>query len=257
MKRDKIIDDYLADAHKWEADMIARAERSKRRAYWLAGGMGALAALALLCLAMLMPLKRTEPYVIRVDNTTGITDVVPVYSGKAEIAETVTRHLLHNYVVARERYFYAIAEQDYNSVGAFQSPQMNTAWLSAWDRNNPESPLVKYKDGTTVRSQVKAVSFLKRADGTKDLAQVRFLTGTKAGGSGAEKIAHWIATVQYTYVEPSKDEATRGLNPLGFRILDYRREPEVVNENAPTAPGAAETPATPGIPAAPGAGAPQ
>ena len=245
MKRDPAVEGYLEDARKWEADLIARAERSKRRAYFAAGGMGALAAMALLALMMLTPLKTVQPFVIRVDNATGITDVVPVYAGKGELPEVVTRHLLHNYVIARERYFYAMAEQDYNTVGAHNSPQMNTAWLQAWDRNNPESPLVKYKDGTTVRSQVKAVSFITRADGTKDLAQVRFLTGTRAGGSGAEKLAHYIATIQYTYVEPSKDDAIRVLNPLGFRILDYRREPELVLETTP-APGQASVPETAG-----------
>lgn len=243
MMRDPTIEQYLSDAQKWEADLLFRAERSKWCAYWLAGGMGALAALSLLALAMLVPLKHVEPFVIRVDNSTGITDVVPIYVGKGEIAEVVTRHLLHNYVVARERYFYAMAEQDYNVVGAFNSPQANAAWMAAWDRNNAESPIVKYKDGTTVRSQVKAVSFIKRADGTKDLAQVRFVTGTKPGGAGAEKILHWIATIQYTYVEPSKDEATRGLNPLGFRVLDYRREPEVAPE--PALGASTPTPAPP------------
>jgi type IV secretion system protein VirB8 len=247
MMRDSTIEQYLSDAQNWEADLIARAERSKRLAFWLAGGMGALATLSILALALLVPLKHVEPFVIRVDNTTGITDVVPVYAGKGEIAEVVTRHLLHNYVTARERYFYAMAEQDYNVVGAFNSPQMNTAWLAAWDRNNVESPLVKYKDGTTVRSQVKAVSFINRADGTQDLAQVRFVTGIRPGGAGAEKILHWIATIQYTYVEPSKDEAMRGLNPLGFRVLDYRREPEVVPE-----PASAVSPPVSAVPASNG-----
>lgn len=243
MKRDPAIETYLQDGQTWEADLVRKAEASKRRAYWVAGAFGGLAALSLLALVALMPLKTVEPFVIRVDNTTGITDVVPVYVGKGDVAEVVTRHLLNNYAVSRERYFYAMAEQDYNAVGAYNSPQMNTDWMAAWDRNSPDSPLVKYKDGTTVRAQVKAVSFIKRADGSKDLAQIRFLTGSRAGGAGAEKILHFIATVQYTYVEPSKDEQLRALNPLGFRILDYRREPEIVSE----------TTATPAAPATPGA----
>jgi type IV secretion system protein VirB8 len=238
MQRDPAIEAYLQAAQSWEADLLAKALASKRRAYWVAGAFGALAAMAMLSLLALMPLKSVQPYVIRVDSTNGITDVVPVYVGSADVGETVTRYLLHHYVVARERYFYAMAEQDYNTVGAYNSPQQNTLLLAAWDRSNPESPLLKYKDGTTVRAQVKAISFIKRADGTQDLAQVRFLTASRAGGSGAEAVQHFIATIQYTYVAPSKDEQLRALNPLGLRILEYRREPELVPELIPTSAGA-------------------
>ena len=232
MARSSEVEAYLADAQRWEQDLVARAESSKRRAYWVTSAFGALTALTLLAFVAMLPLKSVEPFVIRVDNTTGITDVVPVYAGKSEASEVVTRYLLHNYVVTRERYFYAMAEEDYNLVGAYNSPVLNSLWMQAWDRANSQSPLVLYKDGTTVRSQVKSISFIKRADGTQDLAQVRFLTATKQGGAGAEAIRHWIATIQYGYVAPSKDEQLRALNPLGFRILEYRREPEVLPETA-------------------------
>jgi type IV secretion system protein VirB8 len=233
MARSAEVESYLADAQRWEQDLIARAEGSKRRAYWVTGAFGALTALTLLAFVAMLPLKSVEPFVIRVDNTTGVTDVVPVYVGKGEVSEAVTRYLLHNYVVTRERYFYAMAEQDYNLVGAYNSPVLNSLWMQAWDRANSQSPLVLYKDGTTVRSQVQSISFIKRADGTQDLAQARFLTAVKQGGSGAETIHHWIATIQYGYATPSKDEQLRALNPLGFRILEYRREPEVLTETPP------------------------
>ena len=32
-----------------------------------------------------MPLKRVEPFVVRVDNSTGVVDVVPVYDGRATL----------------------------------------------------------------------------------------------------------------------------------------------------------------------------
>jgi type IV secretion system protein VirB8 len=224
MTRSAEIEEYLSAAQTWEQDLVARAESSKRRAYWVTGAFGALTGLSMLAFVAMLPLKSVEPFVIRVDNSTGVTDVVPMYAGKGEVSEVVTRYLLHNYVVTRERYFYAMAEQDYNLIGAYN-----------WDRANAESPLVRYKDGSTVRSQVQSISFIKRADGSQDLAQVRFLTATKQGGSGAEALRHWIATIQYGYVAPSKDEQLRALNPLGFRILEYRKEPEVLSEGPPPA----------------------
>jgi type IV secretion system protein VirB8 len=243
MARSAEVESYLQDAQRWECDLVARAESSKRRAYWVTAAFGALTSLCLLAFVALLPLKSVEPFVIRVDNTTGVTDVVPMYAGKAEVSEVVTRYLLHNYVVTRERYFYAMAEQDYNLVGAYNSPVLNSQWMQSWDRANAQSPLVLYKDGTTVRSQLQSISFIKRADGSQDLAQARFLTATRQGGSGAETMRHWIATIQYDYVAPSKDEQLRALNPLGFRILEYRREPEVLPETtAAASPSAGVTP---------------
>ena len=41
---------------------------------------------------ILTPLKQVEPFVVRVDNTTGVVDVVPVYAGGAAHEESVTRY---------------------------------------------------------------------------------------------------------------------------------------------------------------------
>jgi type IV secretion system protein VirB8 len=232
MARDAALEAYLAEAASWDRDRARVAQASARRAWWLAGAAGMLATLAIGAVALLTPLKSVEPFVIRVDNATGIVDVVPVYTGTREASELVTRHLLNAYVSARERYVYATAESDYETVGAYQSAQLNQEWLAAWDRNNPQSPLVLFRDGTTVRVQVKAISFLKRANGISDLAQVRFIRFTRAAGAGLEQPSHWIATLQYAYGEPAKDQRQRLMNPLGFKILEYRREPEIVIETA-------------------------
>jgi type IV secretion system protein VirB8 len=178
-------------------------------------------------LAMLVPLKRVEPYVVRVDNSTGVVDVVPVYAGTADLPEAVTRHLATQYVIQRERYIAAIAEADYDQVGAFHSAPMNQRWAAAWARSNPESPLNRFADGTQVRVQVQSISFLKRGGVTADTLQVRFLTATQRGPGGGEEFAHFIATLQTAYGPPSTDVRLRALNPLGFKVLEYRREPEV------------------------------
>jgi hypothetical protein len=100
----------------------------------------------------------------------------------------------------------------------------------AWSRNNPESPLNVHADGGTVRVQVTAVSFLSPASGREDLAQVRFVR--VSGEPGTEREQHYVATVQYAYATPSKDDRLRGANPLRFKVLEYRREPEVVETSA-------------------------
>jgi type IV secretion system protein VirB8 len=73
------------------------------------------------------------------------------------------------------------------------------------------------------------VSFLSPASGRDDLAQVRFLTARRQGGQGTEQVTHYVATLQYAYAAPSKDDRLRAANPLGFKVLEYRKEPEVLH----------------------------
>ena len=219
------LQEYLEAARGWDFDRAQAERRAARRAWWVAALAVAVAAVAVGAVAALTPLKSVEPYVIRVDNTTGVVDVVPALAGAAAESQAVTRYLLSQYVITRERYVAALAEADYETVGAMQGPALNQAWAAYWNRQNPESPLNVHADGSQVRVQVNSVSFLKPGSGREDLAQVRFVR--IAGSPGTEQVRPYVATLQYAYGEPAKDDRLRAANPLGFRVLEYRREPEV------------------------------
>jgi type IV secretion system protein VirB8 len=227
MQSDPALERYLADAQSWELDRARRAETSARRAWIVAATASLIAALCAAAVAGLTPLKQPVPIVIRVDNSTGLVDVVPTYDGTADIPQIVTRQLLHGHVTARERYFYGTAEADYDLVAAENSPRLNQEWAALWARTNPQSPLNLFKDGTSVRVQVRSITFLKLASGKENIAQVRFSKSTRPGGTGDEQTTYWISTIEYAYAKPSADERIRSLNPLGLRILEYHREPEV------------------------------
>jgi type IV secretion system protein VirB8 len=230
MKPDPELAGYFAEAASWDADRLLQGRRTTRLALTVAGA-GWIAVLALAgALILLMPLKHVEPFVVRVDNATGIVDVVPVYQGGASMSEAVTRYLVTHYVTVCERFNYATAESDYEECGAFHTAQRNQAWYAQWNPSNPASPLNAYKDGTTVRADVASVSFFKRATGVTDLAQVRYVKAKRTAGGANEDATHWIATIQYVYADPSSDPKIRRWNPLGFKVVDFKPEPEVLPE---------------------------
>jgi type IV secretion system protein VirB8 len=217
---------YWRESASWEWDRT-RQWRESARIWRLVAAAGWTCALGVAAaIAVMMPLKRVEPYVIRVDSSTGIVDVVPEYDGRALPAQIVTRYLLTHYVSICQRFNFAMAESDYMECGAFHSAQRNQLWYAQWKRSNPESPLNLYKDGTVVQVTVTSVTFLKEADREPGLAQVRYLRRTQSGGEGAEQVSHWIASIRYQYVQPSRDARQRTLNPLGFRIVDFQSEQE-------------------------------
>ncbi len=252
--KDSELAGYFSEAASWDADTRAQGRRMVRLALGVAAA-GWIAVLALAAaLMLLMPLKHVEPFVVRVDNATGIVDVVPVYRASTLVSEAVTRYLLTHYVTVCERFNFATAESDYEECGAFHTAQRNQAWYALWNPTNPTSPLNTYKDGTTVRAKVSSVSFFKRASGVTDLAQVRYVRAKRAAGSATEETTHWIATIQYAYADASADPKIRGWNPLGFKVVDFRPEPEVLPDAAATANTA--TPALAGSQSEP-AGGPQ
>ena len=219
---------YLQEAASWDADRLAQTRRLARNAWRVAAAGWICAVASSVALLMLMPLKRVDPFVVRVDNSTGIVDVVPVYAGQAGVEQAVTRYFLTHYITVCQRFNFASAESDYEECGAFHSAQRNQAWYALWNPSNPASPLNLHKDGSTVRVQVESVSFFKRSSGVTDLAQVRFVKAERPGNGAQERFTHWIATIQYTYTAPSKDPKVRRWNPLGFRILELTAEPEVL-----------------------------
>lgn len=229
-----VLREYFEAADSWDADRNAGLRRSAARAWVVAGG-GWCATVALsIALSLLMPLKHVEPFVVRVDSSTGVVDVVPVYAGGAALEESVTRYFLTHYVNVCERFNFATAESDYEECGAFHSALRNQAWYAQWAPTNPTSPLNLYKDGSSVRTQVASVSFFTRASGLVDLAQVRYLKAVRQAGGADEKLTHWVATVQYAYADPAKDPKTRRWNPLGFKVVEFKSEPEVVAETVAT-----------------------
>lgn len=221
---------YFQEAESWDADRVARIRRSAKMAWWVAAAGWLCAMTSVVAIAMLTPLKQVEPFVIRVDNTTGIVDVVPVVAGAATPEQAVTRYFLSHYVTVCERFNFSTAESDYEECGAFHSAQRNQIWYAQWTSTNPASPLNVYKDGSSVRVQVESVSFFTRASGLTDLAQVRYLKALRQAGGADEKYTHWVATVQYAYADPAKDPKTRRWNPLGFKVVEFKSEPEVLAE---------------------------
>jgi len=237
MSRDPAMDAYFADAAAWDRDREAMGRRSARIAWWVAGGASACTLALAAALLVLMPLKRVEPFVVRVDNATGAVDVVPVYLGIEKFPQAIRRYFLTHYVSVCERFNFSTAESDYVECGAFQTPAENQRWYAKWAKTNPVSPLNLYKDGTTIDAHVTAVSFFTRADGMKDIAQVRYIRDRRAAGTATPTRSYWIATIRYAFTKPSTIPAMRRWNPLGFKVLDIQTEREaigaVATEGAP------------------------
>jgi len=67
---------YFEEARSWDESTNDLLKKSNKRAWIVACAFGTVAVLEACAIITMMPLKTIEPFIIRVDNNTGYTDVV-------------------------------------------------------------------------------------------------------------------------------------------------------------------------------------
>ncbi|EBA2536887.1 virB8 family protein [Salmonella enterica] len=227
---------YFDEARSWDEDKTDRIQRSEKRAWRIVGAVAVIAVLEAIGLASLAPLKTVEPFVIRVDNNTGVVDVVSTLTdtaGEVEegAQEALDKYWLGQYIRHREGYQWETREYDRKLVGLMSSASVQQNYAAYTDpRQNQRAPVSVYGRNTEVETNLKAISIIntETVDGeTRTTALVRYTKQVKRAGERSP-LTHWAATVTYTYLNSPMDIESRQLNPLGFQVVGYRNDQESI-----------------------------
>lgn len=179
----------------------------------LSVGFGVVAVFTVKSLA---PLKTVDPFVIQIDEKTGITQVVDPLKKQELSADTaLNNYFLVQYIRARESYEPALFQYHQNVVRLMSEPsRVYGVYRQSLSTDNPNSPLVRLQGGNrTVK--IKSISYL---DPKKVLVKVTIYETT---GSGTTEI-HKIALLEFQYVSIELSPEERYINPLGFLVTNYR-----------------------------------
>lgn len=220
----KTLDAYYSDAASWNRDRVQSLRSALRVAWWVAGAAGLVAVMEGGALLLLTPLKTVEPYTLLVDRTTGYVQALnPLDPPNISADSALTQSFLVQYVIAREGFDLATINSSYRKVALFSAASARTSYLASMQANNPQSPLVNYPRGTLIETRVKSVSPMGR-----DAALVRFDTMRSDSGGGVQPPMSWAAVIRYRYSGAPMKLEDRFVNPLGFQVVSYRRDPEAV-----------------------------
>jgi len=216
------LDAYYAEAASWNSDRLQAMRSSQRIAWRIAAGAAVIAILEAVALAFLMPLKTVEPYTLMVDRTTGYVQALkPLDQAKIAPDAALTQAFLAQYVMAREGFDIATLNPNYRKVALLSAEGARSSYLEMMQASNPANPLVIYPRTSVVDVRVKSVSPI--GPGT---VLVRFDTVRMDEGAQTQPANPWVAVIGYRYTtEPMKLE-DRLINPLGFQVVRYRRDPE-------------------------------
>ncbi|MGX7743974.1 virB8 family protein [Rhodopseudomonas parapalustris] len=211
---------YYAEGVTWEQDIARRNRNSRALAWIVAMVMSAVAITALAALALLVPLKTYEPYMVVVDKTTGFVEVKrPMAEGPLTQDEAVTMFNVVRYVKARETYDPKALKDNFDLAQLLASGDAARELTEIYSPANPQNPVKIFGTNTEVAVTIKSVTFPNNRT-----ALVRFSTDEKSATNIVTR--HWVALVRFRYTSAPMRNEWRFDNPLGFQVLEYRRDQE-------------------------------
>lgn len=231
----------VAQGVSFELTLSEQLHRSERRAWrvaWCAVAMSVLLAGGHL---LLLPLKERVPYLVMADPYTGTANVARL-SGNfndrdVTMEEAINKSNVAQFVLARESYDSGlIGQRNWRTTLSMAGPAVAPAYIALHAEHNPERPFRLYGSGRSVRARVLSIVLIGGGEGRRPSgATVRFQRSLYDKSSGRiEPLDARIATLEFTYnADLRLSDEDRLLNPLGFRVTNYRVDNDFAAAPAP------------------------
>lgn len=216
------LDEYYANAGSW-ADERTQSILSSRKVAWIAALiLAVIAVLEALAIIFMLPLKTVVAHTLLVDKQTGFVQAIdPTQPQKIVPQQALTQAFLVQYVEAREGFDIATVQGQFKKVALWSSGRAKNRYVSAMQATNPESPLARFPRNSVIDVQVRSVSQL-----SSNSALVRFASTRRDPGGTELPQENWVAAIQYRYSNKPMTINDRYVNPLGFEVIDYRKDAE-------------------------------
>src|SRR5579859_5878034 len=222
---------YYSDGVRWETAVYRSAVLSRNVWRIVSILLGLALILALAALYSLIPLKSMEVVTLLVDKTTGFVEVARPLEPGGELTqrESVTRANIVHYIRARETYDPRGLRDNFDLASLFSAGSAAKDLQAEFAASNPNNPMKKFGAETTISVFVKSVIFLNERT-----AAVRFQTTLKSEREAVS--TDWVANVRFRYTSEPMRNDWRFDNPLGFQVVEYRRDQEAVGAKPEEAP---------------------
>jgi type IV secretion system protein VirB8 len=179
--------------------------------------------LILLCLsiaslgvvAYVVNAKRFDPFVIQIDDTTGMAKVVnPTNSSVLMGNDSLAQYFIKKYVISRETYNPVDFETEAMKIVRLLSSSSIYWSYRGYLKNKEVNPTIKYGQKNTTFLIVKSWS---------KLDQKKFMLRFSINETdGNRMVFNKIAIVTFDYLPMELTDSDRDINPIGFQVTGYR-----------------------------------
>jgi type IV secretion system protein VirB8 len=217
-------DNHIQQNHKlknWDKDRYQSAVAQRNLLLLLLTICFAVILISLSTIRYLKNTQNIEPFVIEIEEKTGVPTVVEPLSVKAYSAnEAVTKYFVMKYIRAREEYFPTTFARNFNDVVRTLSDHKvyYEDYKPKFSTNSKTSPYNLYGSNSYATVSLKSIIFP-----TPSSAQVR-VTITVTGQINLKM--NKIIYMEFTFRNLNMSEEDRLINPLGFQVTLFRMNDE-------------------------------
>ncbi|CAI9899191.1 TPA: virB8 family protein [Pseudomonas aeruginosa] len=217
---------FQEERQNLETDLLDEVLKSRRAAWWVATGLGALAGVALAVTGFTMyRYSQPVPAHMLVMNTDGTIQQVSLLTPQSSYGDVADTYWVSTFIRHYESYEFNTAQADYDATRLMAAPDVAEDYQKRYKWGTKEAMDKTVGDRKSVKVKVSSV-ILDRETG---IATVRFSTTEKYRTRGADEAPqYWIATLSYRYDNMELTAAQRYINPAGFRVYSYRVNAESV-----------------------------
>lgn len=193
------------------------------------------ALFAVFAVMRLSPLKTVEPYLLQIDEKTGITQKVEPISRNEYVAfAAVDRYFVSTYIRVRESYNFSVLRYNYNIVRVMSTPDVFYNFRRQVDPGNENSLAARLSNTGQRDIKIKSMSYIQNPPVANQqeevtpqkIMQVRLMT-TDVMPNTADSVQHWVITITFEYAVINLTEEEQLLNPLGFTVVNYQIQREL------------------------------
>lgn len=221
----------------YELTLADRMRRSERRAWIVASCAVTMSLILAGGYFVFLPLKERVPYLVMADPYTGTATVARLvgnfHDRDVTAEEAINKSNVARFVLSREAYDSGlVGQQNWRTTLAMADGGVAPAYIALHSESNPERPNRIYGTSRAIRVRILSIVLIGSGAGRRPTgATVRFQRSIYDKGRGrAEPLDSKIATLEFRYDQDLRlGEEDRLLNPLGFRVTNYR----VDNDYAP------------------------
>ena len=202
--------------------------RSERRAWYLVFTLIVLLLVSWVVIALMMPLKQVQPYVVQVNQQTGYSRLLTVLKPKdVTDNEVLNNYWLAKYVKGYEGYNWYSVQLNYNNTLLFSSPNVAAQYAKLFTGTTALNKV--WGNSTTAVVHLLSPPIISSGNNDSMVATVRFTRTIKnINQVDQPKTENLVATIGFGYQSISTLTAEQRLkNPLGFTVYSYEITPEL------------------------------